>query len=151
MYTAVTQWFGLPNLGDYSVFLQFILPYILACIFMAMVLSVLVYRREDCIMLFVFLSVPLLFMSGISWPGSEIPKFWKLVSWLFPSTFGMNGYLRIMGTGASIADIQNEYLGLWCQVLVYATIACFMYRLRLKAIAKRLSSASYRMKLYQKT
>lgn len=151
MYTAVTQWFGLPNLGDYSVFLQFILPYILACIFMAMVLSVLVYRREDCIMLFVFLSVPLLFMSGISWPGSEIPKFWKLVSWLFPSTFGMNGYLRIMGTGASIADIQNEYLGLWCQVLVYATIACFMYRLRLKAIAKRLSSASNRMKLYQKT
>ena len=57
MYTAVTQWFGLPNLGDYSVFLQFILPYILACIFMAMVLSVLVYRREDCIMLLVFLSV----------------------------------------------------------------------------------------------
>ena len=111
---------------------------------MAMVLSVLVYRREDCIMLFVFLSVPLLFMSGISWPGSEIPQFWKCVSWLFPSTFGMNGYLRIMGTGASIADVRNEYIGLWCQVLVYATLACLMYRLRLKTIIKRLSSADTR-------
>ena len=148
MYTAVTHWFGLPNLGDYFVFLQFIVPYILACIFMAMVLSVLVYRREDCIMLFVFLSVPLLFMSGISWPGSEIPAFWKCVSWLFPSTFGMNGYLRIMGTGASIADIHHEYVGLWCQVLVYATLACFMYRLRLKAIVKRLSTADTRKKIY---
>ena len=151
MYTAVTHWFGLPNLGDYSVFLQFIVPYILACIFMAMVLSVLVYRREDCIMLFVFLSVPLLFMSGISWPGSEIPVVWKYVSWLFPSTFGMNGYLRIMGTGASIADIHQEYVGLWCQVAVYAILACFMYRLRLKAIVKRLSRANTRIKLYQKT
>ena len=149
MYTAVTRWFGLPNLGDYYVFLQFIVPYILACIFMAMVLSVLVYRREDCIMLFVFLSVPLLFMSGISWPGSEIPTVWKYVSWLFPSTFGMNGYLRIMGTGASIADIRHEYIGLWCQVVVYATLACIMYRFRLKAIVKRLSSADTRTQIYQ--
>ena len=149
MYTAVTRWFGLPNLGDYYVFLQFIVPYILACIFMAMVLSVLVYRREDCIMLFVFLSVPLLFMSGISWPGSEIPTIWKYVSWLFPSTFGMNGYLRIMGTGASIADIRHEYIGLWCQVVVYATLACIMYRFRLKAIDKRLSSADTRTQIYQ--
>ena len=149
MYTAVTKWFGLPALGDYLVFLQFITPYILACIFMAMVLSVLVYRREDCIMLFVFLSVPLLFMSGISWPGSEIPQFWKYVSWLFPSTFGMNGYLCIMGTGASIADIHKEYAGLWCQVFVYAILACFMYRLRLKAIIRRLSSADTRTSVYK--
>lgn len=149
MYTAVTRWFGLPNLGDYYVFLQFIVPYILACIFMAMVLSVLVYRREDCIMLFVFLSVPLLFMSGISWPSSEIPTIWKYVSWLFPSTFGMNGYLRIMGNGASIADIRHEYIGLWCQVVVYATLACIMYRFRLKAIVKRLSSANTRTQIYQ--
>lgn len=149
MYTAVTRWFGLPNLVDYYVFLQFIVPYILACIFMAMVLSVLVYRREDCIMLFVFLSVPLLFMSGISWPSSEIPTIWKYVSWLFPSTFGMNGYLRIMGNGASIADIRHEYIGLWCQVVVYATLACIMYRFRLKAIVKRLSSADTRTQIYQ--
>ncbi len=139
MYVAVTHWFSLPALGDYFVFLRFIVPYILACIFMAMTLSVLVYRREDCIMLFVFLSVPLLFMSGISWPGSEIPQFWKYVSWLFPSTFGMNGYLRIMGTGASLAEVHHEYVGLWCQVLVYATLACLMYRLRLKSIIRRLS------------
>lgn len=148
-YAAVTRWFSLPDVGDYFVFLRFIIPYLLACIFLAMVLSVLVYRREDCIMLFVFLSVPLLFMSGISWPGSEIPEFWKYVSWLFPSTFGMNGYLRIMGTGASIEDIHHEYVGLWCQVGVYGILACIMYRLRLKAIVKRLSSAKNRQKMYQ--
>lgn len=61
----------------------------------------------------------------------------------------MNGYLRIMGTGASIADIHKEYVGLWCQVFVYGILACFMYRLRLKAIVKRLSSAKNRLRIYQ--
>lgn len=61
----------------------------------------------------------------------------------------MNGYLRIMGNGASIADIHQEYMGLWCQVAVYATLACFMYRLRLKAIVKRLSSADNRLTIYK--
>lgn len=147
MFTAVTRWFGLPALGDYATLMAFIVPYILACIFAAMVLSVLVYRREDCIMLFVFLSVPLLFISGISWPGSEIPAFWKGVSWLFPSTFGMNAYLRIMGCGASLGDVRPELTGLWIQTIVYCVLACLMYRLRLRSIVRRLKQSAVRSKM----
>ena len=32
----------------------------------------------------------MLFISGISWPTCSIPEFWKEVSWLFPSIFGIN-------------------------------------------------------------
>ncbi len=45
-----------------------------------------IHHREACMMIYVFTSVPLLFISGISWPGTAIPKFWEVVSWLFPST-----------------------------------------------------------------
>lgn len=128
MFTVVTRCFGLPQLGDFGTFLAFLTPFLLACIFLAMVLSALVYRREDCIMIFVFLSVPLLFLSGISWPGAAMPRFWKYVSWLFPSTFGMNGYVRIQGTGASLRDVSFEYCGLWIQAGVYFLIACLLYR-----------------------
>ncbi|MGM9687700.1 MAG: ABC transporter permease [Alloprevotella sp.] len=128
MFTFVTQTFGLPQLGRYTTFLAFLVPYLLACIFMAMTLSALVWRREDCIMLFVFLSVPLLFLSGLSWPGSAMPACWKYVSWLFPSTFGMNGYVRVMGMGASFGDIAFELRGLWTQTAVYGLTACMFYR-----------------------
>lgn len=127
MFTFVTSTFGLPQLGDYVTFIAFLVPYLLSCIFLAMMLSAFVYRREDCIMLFVFLSVPLLFLSGISWPGAAVPSFWKYVSWLFPSTFGMNGYVRIMGTGASLGDIAFEYKGLWIQAISYFLMACLLY------------------------
>lgn len=128
MFTFVTRSFALPQLGDYGTFLAFLVPFLLACIFLAMVLSALVYRREDCIMLFVFLSVPLLFLSGISWPGAAMPACWKYVSWLFPSTFGMNGYVRIQGMGASLHDVAFEYGGLWIQAGVYFLLACLLYR-----------------------
>ena len=136
MFAFVTRWFGLPQLGDYLTFLAFLVPYLLACISMAMVLSALVYRREDCIMLFVFLSVPLLFLSGISWPEAAVPEFWHYVSWLFPSTFGLNGYVRLQGMGASISDIAFEMRGLWIQTAVYFCIACILYRIQIKKLLK---------------
>ncbi|MGM9797636.1 MAG: ABC transporter permease [Parabacteroides sp.] len=136
MFTFVTRQFGLPQLGRYGTFLAFLVPYLLACIFMAMVLSAFVYRREDCIMLFVFLSVPLLFLSGISWPGSAMPTFWKYVSWLFPSTFGMNGYVRLQGMGASLADVAFEYRGLWMQAGIYFLMACAIYGREIRRLAK---------------
>lgn len=131
MFTVVTRCFGLPQLSDYTTFLAFLTPYLLAAISVSIVMSALVYRREDCIMLFVFLSVPLLFLSGISWPGAAVPAFWKYVSWLFPSTFGLNGYVRIQSMGASLRDISFEYMGLWVQAGVYFFVACLLHRRQL--------------------
>lgn len=137
MFVVVTRMFGLPRLGHYATFLAFIVPYILSCIFMGMVLSAFVYRREDCIMLFVFMSVPMLFLSGLSYPRSCMPDFWKYVSWLFPSTFGMNGYVRITGMGASLQEIRPEYYALWIQTGVYFIMACMYYRRQILNLVKR--------------
>jgi len=132
MFTLVTKWFGLPMLGDYPTLLAFVVPYILACTFFAITLSSLIYRREDCILIFVFMSVPMVFLSGISWPSSAMPAFWKYFSYLFPSSLGMNAYPRIMTMGCSLFDIQPLYLGLWAQVLVYFTTSCFVYLRHIK-------------------
>ena len=137
MFAFVTPAFRLPQSGDYVTFIAFLVPYLLAFIFLAMVLSAFVYRREDCIMLFVFLSVPMLFLSGISWPGASMPPFWKYVSWLFPSTFGMNGYVRIMGSGASLSDIAPEYSGLWIQTTAYFLLACLLYRIEIRRLLNK--------------
>lgn len=140
MFTFVTNLFTLPKLGHYGTFMAFVVPYLLACIFLAMVLSTFVYRREDSILLLVFLSVPMLFLSGLSWPSSSMPEFWKYVSWLFPSTFGMNGYVRISAMGASLSDIRTEYMALWVQAGIYFLFACWFYRRQLLALSRRFRS-----------
>lgn len=140
MYIAVTDMFTLPRLGHYGTFIAFVIPYILACIFLAMVLSTFIYRREDSILLLVFLSVPMLFLSGLSWPSPSMSGFWKYVSYLFPSTFGMNGYVRINSMGASLSDVRTEYMGLWIQAGVYFLIACWFYRRQIVALTKKFKS-----------
>lgn len=141
MFVAVTKMFGLPRLGDYATFLVFIVPYILSCIFMGMVLSSFVYRREDCIMLFVFLSVPMLFLSGLSYPRASMPEFWKYFSYIFPSTFGMNGYVRISCMGATLQDIKPEYCALWIQTGIYFVMACLYYRHQILNLVKKVKPA----------
>lgn len=137
MFIVVTNLFGLPELGDYMTFLAFIVPYILSCIFMGMLMSAFVYRREDCIMLFVFMSVPMLFLSGLSYPRPSMPAFWKYVSYIFPSTFGMNGYVRISGMGASIQDIKPEFCALWIQTGIYFVTACLYYRHQILSLVRK--------------
>ncbi len=137
MFIIVTNIFGLPKLGDYMTFLTFIIPYILSCIFMGMLMSAFVYRREDCIMLFVFMSVPMLFLSGLSYPRPSMPAFWKYVSYIFPSTFGMNGYVRISGMGASFQDIKPEFCALWIQTGIYFVTACMYYRHQILSLVRK--------------
>lgn len=137
MFTVVTKAFTLPQLGDYWTFIAFVIPFILACIFLGMVLSAFIYRREDCILLLVFLSVPLLFLSGVSWPSVSMPGFWRWFSYLFPSTFGMNGYVRITAMGASLNDIKSDYMGLWIQAGVYFILACWFYRHQIVSLTRK--------------
>lgn len=134
MYAGVTSWFSLPQLGDYVTFLRFILPYILACVLMGITFSGLIYRTEDSMLVFIFMSVPLLFLSGMSWPVAAEPDFWRYVSWIFPSTFGMHGYVRIQTMGAELSDVAFEYHGLWLQCLVYFITSCLVYRKEFKLL-----------------
>lgn len=89
-----------------------------------------------------FLSVPMLFLSGLSWPTHSTSIFWQLISYIFPSTFGMNGYVKISSIGASLNDIRTEYLALWIQTGVYFIIACIFYRRQIVAMAYRYRSKS---------
>lgn len=111
--------------GDFAMFL---LPYLLACIFFAMTISVFMKEREEVMLLVVFTSVPLLFISGISWPATNIPEFWKYVSYIFPSTFGIQAFIKMNSMGATFSDIKTEYICLWIQSAVYLITACMVYR-----------------------
>jgi ABC-2 type transport system permease protein len=125
---VVPRLFHFPCLAHWQDLLTMMLPYTLACIFFGITVSCLVRYRENVMLLMVFVSLPLLFMSGVSWPQSNIPGVWQGVSYLFPSTFGIRAYIRMNSMGGTLGDVLMEYHVLWIQVLVYFVIACLVYR-----------------------
>ena len=129
---VVPRLFGYTTMVTPFQLLALMVPFILASIFFGMTVSCMVRYRENIILLVVFTSVPLLFMTGISWPESNIPGMWRGVSWLFPSTFGVKGFLKMSSMGASLGDIGFEYHALWLQSLLYFFITCLVYRFQIK-------------------
>lgn len=124
----VPKLFSLPQVGEGWTILLFVLPYLLACIFFSMTLSGLMTSRESPMLIFVFTSVILLFISGISWPKEAIPAFWRSVGYLFPSTPGIQGFVRINSCGAPLGSVAHEYQTLWIQAGFYFITSCLVYR-----------------------
>ena len=124
---VVPRWFHFLQLASWQDLLALLVPYLLACVFFGMTVSCLVHYRENVILLMVFVSLPLLFMSGVSWPQSAIPGYWQGVSWLFPSTFGIRAYVRMNSMGATLGDVMFEVRCLWLQAAAYFGTACLVY------------------------
>lgn len=125
---VIPRLFGFVNMVKGATLATIMLPYLLACIFFGMTVSCLIRYRENVMLIVIFCSVPLLFLSGVSWPQSNIPGLWQGVSWLFPSTFGVRAFVRTSMMGATIDDVATEYAMMWIQTLAYFFIACAVYR-----------------------
>lgn len=133
---VIPRMFGFISLVHASDLAAFMLPYLLSCIFFGMMLSCLVRYRENVILLVVFSSVLLLFLSGMSWPASNIPGTWKAVSWLFPSTFGIQGFVSMNTAGARLGDISMQYICLWIQTVIFFIMTCAVYKFQIDKVRK---------------
>lgn len=138
---VVPHLFQLSQLGRPADMGLFMLPYVVACIFFAMTVSALVRNREMCILLIVFTSVPLLFISGLSWPSSAVSAVWKTIGYIFPSTFGIKGFVAINNMGAPLGDLRQEWTMLWIQAAVYCLTTCVVYRASILHSRQRLWQA----------
>ncbi len=119
--------FNLPHIGNLIDIYQFMIPFLLATIFFSMTLSVFFPNRETAMIIFLFFSLILLFLCGISWPQSNINGFWRAFAWMFPSTHGIQGYIKINSMGADIHKVSYEYLSLWIQTAFYFLTASLTY------------------------
>ncbi|MBP5257125.1 MAG: ABC transporter permease [Prevotella sp.] len=123
-----------PRIFDFTTLISvgdtiaFLIPYLMACTFFGMTISCLIRYRENVILLIVFTSLPLLFLTGISWPQTSIPGYWHVVSWLAPSTFGIRAFLRLNSMGGTLGDVITEYNLLYLQAVVYFVTTFIVYR-----------------------
>ena len=133
---AIPAMFSFPHQASGWTLLALLLPYTLASIFFGMTVSCLVHYREDVMLIMVFVSIPLLFLTGVSWPQSSIPGYWQGVSWIFPSTFGVRAFIRANSMGASVSQILPEIRILWIQAATYLGMACLVYRHQFRLMLK---------------
>ena len=74
--------------------------------------------------LFLFMSPVCLFLTGFAWPASNFPGFWRLFSYIFPSTFAVRAFIDMNTAGADIAMAGQHMTALGIQIIVYYLLSC---------------------------
>ena len=126
MYIAfiVPAIFGIPQRGQFFEVLAMLLFFITDCVFFSMFWSTLITRRESVFILFLAMSPIALFLTGCSWPTEAFPGFWKVFSYIFPSTFGAQGFINLSTAGGDMAAAGMQMRAMTLQTIVYFFLAC---------------------------
>ncbi len=77
--------------------------------------------RERAMQLLVVSSIPILFLSGVSWPKQMLPEPLLYIRWLLPSTSGMNASLMLNQMGTPLADTK-----VYLSALIVIFLVCLL-------------------------
>lgn len=142
MLKIIPLLFGYTDNLDFYELVVLITPFLLSSIFFGLALSVFFRTRESSMMLYLFTSIPLLFLSGIIWPLSGFSDLWLAVREIFPSSDAMFGYIRMSALSANLTETLEEIGSLWLKTLVYFVAACLLYSGKLIQIKSKLKTSN---------
>lgn len=133
MLIIIPKFFNLPQLvtNPWKV-IWFATPFLFAVILMGMTIGVFFKNRENAIPFYIFMSVPMLLLTGLSWPREAMPAAWEAISHIFPSTDAASGFARMMTMGASMAEISSEHFWLWILAGLFLLTTFFAYNYKIR-------------------
>ena len=70
-------------------------------------------NRERALQVLLFTALPVIFVSGFSWPSESLPPLLHSLRWLFPSTAGIQASLKLNQMGVPLMDVAG-LLALLC-------------------------------------
>lgn len=129
--------FGMPQRGQVWDMLALIFFFVVDCVAFSFTFSRFIRHRETVFVELLFISSICLFLSGAVWPVSAMSPFWKAVSWLFPSTFAIQGFNCINNAACTLPMIRPQIMGLVCQFAAYSVLAFVIYEIDKRTEARR--------------
>ena len=124
--------FGLPDIGHPLYIIMLMIPFLMATSFFGLTASLFFTDGDAPLLMIAFFSVGLIFLSGVSYPLELMPWYWKLTHYLIPAAPATMAYVKLNSMGASMVEIQSEYITLWVQCIFYFITACLVYRYNIR-------------------
>ena len=115
--------FDLPHLGNSLDIIIMMIPYLFASVFFCLSLSPLYTDGDMPLFFIVFMSVPLVFLTGISYPLELMPWHWKIFHYIIPTAPATLAFVKLDCMGGDLSNVVPEMITLWGQCAVYFVIA----------------------------
>lgn len=115
--------FDLPHLSNFLNIITLMIPYLFANIYFCLIFTLLFKDADSPLFFIVFMSVPLVFLSGISYPLELMPWHWKIFHYIIPAAPATMAFVKLNCMGADMNNITSEMINLWLQCIGYYIIA----------------------------
>lgn len=122
--------FDFPRRGEFLPMAVFAVVFLAAVINFGMVISQVFLRRESSMQLFLYLSIPILFLANFSWPTYLMPDTMRALSYVLPSTFAVPAWISIEQMGADIYDVAPKLYTLAIQAVIYLVMGLWLTHIR---------------------
>jgi ABC-2 type transport system permease protein len=139
MFGVVFSIYGFPMRASLLDVVVFLVPYFAAVTLLGLAIGELFDRAESSTVALVATSLPAVFVSGFSFPAEVQAEWVRAVAVVWPSTFGIRGFLQLAEMGARFDQTLRPWGALWIQVVVYWSLAWLV--LRYKGRARHLGLA----------
>ncbi len=120
--------YSFPQRGNIIDLGVFFIPFILAISLLGLTLNLFFRHREDAVMSLLFISIPSLMLTGVSWPIQEVPPLIHYISLLLPSTLGIEGFVNINQGGTHLWEMKSLWLKMWALCGFYLLAAIVVTR-----------------------
>lgn len=113
MLHYVPEIFRFPMMGNDLEIFAFMVPMVLASFGLGYALQAFITEREMVFVVWVVTSMIFLLLSGLIWPLYDMEPVWRWLSAICPSTWGVQGFVKMNANGASLAQVGDCYRNLW--------------------------------------
>jgi len=117
--------FHYPDNGTTGAVVVFMAVYLSAAIALSLAASTLFRTRESSLLLLLWTSIPVLMLSGVSFPREGMPDLLYQAGQLLPSSSAVDGFIRIRSMGATLVDVLPEIRKLLILTMIYGGLAMF--------------------------
>ena len=128
LLALMIRWHHYPQRAAAGEILLFILPLLLAAVFLGITIARAFHTRESVLPVMLIVSIPMFMLSGLSWPMVAMPSWLQILTEMLPSTSGIQGFYAINHMGATLAEVAPMYVRLWTLAGVYFCTAVLATR-----------------------
>lgn len=122
-YVGFTSWAqDYPRGGNIPGMLLAVLLFALATVPFGMFIASFFDTRERAFQYVTAVSIPLFFLSNLSWPAIASPPALVALAKMLPTTAGINAIVRTQQLGARLPEIAGELLNLLLLALLYGSL-----------------------------
>ncbi|MDH1009829.1 ABC transporter permease [Pseudomonas nicosulfuronedens] len=131
LFYVIWPWMmGYRQTASFFMLMGLVLPFLLAVIAMSEFIAELLPSEEAVYLTMTFITLPLFYMAGFTWPPQAMPQWVQLLADAIPSTWAIRAVVEMNQMNLPLSAVADRILILFAMAAAYGLLGTLIYQYR---------------------